>query len=49
MISKNIAERPVNITSIINKFKSFIKQVYHKSLRKILKRNSIKIITYEKK
>ena len=49
MISQNIAERPVNITSIIKKFKSFIKQVYHKSWHKILKRNCIKIITYEKK
>ena len=28
MISQNIAERPLNITSILNNFKSFIKQVY---------------------
>ena len=28
MISQNKAERPLNITSILNNFKSFIKQVY---------------------
>ena len=28
MISQNLAERPLNITSILNNFKSFIKQVY---------------------
>ena len=30
MIPQNIAERPRNITSILNNFKSFIKQVYQK-------------------
>ena len=30
MISQNIAERPLNRTSIFNNFKSFIKQVYQK-------------------
>ena len=30
MISINKAERPLNITSILNNFKSFTKQVYHK-------------------
>ena len=30
MIPQNIAERPLNITSILNNFKSFIKQVYQK-------------------
>ena len=30
MISQNKAERPLNITSILNNFKSFIKQVYEK-------------------
>ena len=30
MVSQNIAERPLNITSILNNFKSFIKQVYQK-------------------
>ena len=30
MISQNIAERPLNITSVPNNFKSFIKQVYQK-------------------
>ena len=28
MISPNIAERPLNITTIMNNFKSFIKEVY---------------------
>ena len=28
MISQNKAERPLNITGILNNFKSFIKQVY---------------------
>ena len=30
MIPQNIAERPHNINSILNNFKSFIKQVYQK-------------------
>ena len=30
MISQNKAEKPLNITSILNNFKSFIKQVYQK-------------------
>ena len=30
MITQNIAERPLNITSILNNFKFFIKQVYQK-------------------
>ena len=30
MIPQNIAERPRNLTSILNNFKSFIKQVYQK-------------------
>ena len=30
MIPQNMAERPLNITSILNNFKSFIKQVYQK-------------------
>ena len=33
MISQNRAERPLNITSILNNFKSFIKQVYQKEWR----------------
>ena len=33
MISQNEAERPLNITSILNNFKSFIKQVYQKVWR----------------
>ena len=30
MISQNIVERPLNINSILNHFKSFIKPVYQK-------------------
>ena len=30
MVPQNIAQRPLNITSILNNFKSFIKQVYQK-------------------
>ena len=32
MVPQNIAERPLNITSILNNFKSFIKQVYQEHL-----------------
>ena len=32
-ISQNKAERPLNITSILNNFKYFIKQVYQKEWR----------------
>ena len=30
MVPQNIAESPLNINSILNNFKSFIKQVYQK-------------------
>ena len=33
MISQNIAEKPLNITSDLNSFKSFIKKVYQKEWR----------------
>ena len=33
MISQNIAERLLNITSVLNSFKSFIKKVYQKEWR----------------
>ena len=33
MISQNKSERPLNITSILNKFKYFIKQGYQKEWR----------------
>ena len=36
MISQNKAERPLNITSILNNFKSFIKQVYQKEWRQMI-------------
>ena len=48
MISQNTVERPLNITSILNNYKSFIKQVDEKkNWLKILKRSKIKIITSE--
>ena len=34
MISQNIAERSLNINSILNSFKSFIKKVYQKVWRR---------------
>ena len=46
MISQSIAETPVNITSILNNFKSFIKQVYQKNGPKMLKKR-FKMITHE--
>ena len=49
MISQNIEEGPLNITSILNNFKSFIKQVYQIKWAQILQRNLIKIIISEKK
>ena len=49
MVRQNIAERPFTISSILNNFKSFIKKVYQKTGRKILKRKRIKIITSEQK
>ena len=33
MISQNQVGRPLNITSILNNFKSFIKQVYQKKCK----------------
>ena len=36
MTSQNKAERPLNITSILNNYKSFIKQVYQKEWREII-------------
>ena len=38
MIFQNIAERPLNITSILNNFKSFIKQVYQKEWKQNIKK-----------
>ena len=49
MISQNKAERPLNITSILNNFKSFITQIHQKNGRKTLRRNRIKLITSEQK
>ena len=49
MILQNIAERPLNVTSILNNFKSFIKQVYQKYQTQNVKKKRIKIITSEQK
>ena len=50
MIFENLAERPLNITSVPNNFKYFIKQVYQKKNGyKILTRKTVKIITSEQK
>ena len=50
MISKNIAERPLNVTSVPNIFKSFIKEVYEKEWTQNIKKKKIfKIITSEQK
>ena len=38
MISQNIAERPLNITSILNNFESFIKQVDKKKWTQNIKK-----------
>ena len=38
MISQNIAERPLNITSILNNFESFIKQVDQKKWTQNIKK-----------
>ena len=49
MIPQNIAERLLNITSILNNFKSFIQQVYQKHRTQHLNKKRIKIITPEQK
>ena len=49
MISQKIAQKTLNISSILNNFKSFIKEIYKKKRHKILKIKSIKIITSEEK
>ena len=48
MISQSIAESPLNITIILNNFKSFIKQVYKKKSTQNIKKR-FKIITHEEK
>ena len=47
MISKNKGERPLDITSFVNNFKFFIKQVYQKNGGKILPRKRNKVIISE--
>ena len=39
MIPKNIRETPLNITSIPNNFRSFIKKVYQKKWTQNIKKN----------
>ena len=41
MISKNIAERPLNVTSVPNIFKSFIKEVYEKEWTQNIKKKKL--------
>ena len=38
MISQNIAEKSLNLTSILNNFKSFIKQVYQEKWRRSIEK-----------
>ena len=49
MISQIIAEVELNISSILNNFKSFLKKYIKKNGRKILQRKKIKIVTSEMK
>ena len=43
IILQNIAERPLNITSMLNNFKSFIKQLYQKhEMQNIIKKKDQK-------
>ena len=46
MISKNIAERPLNVTSVPNIFKSFIKEVYEKEWTQNIKKKKNLQINY---
>ena len=49
MISQIIAEVLLNISRVLNKFKSFPKQVYQKEWTQNIFKKSIKIITSEQK
>ena len=49
MISQIIAEAELNISSILNNFKSLLKKYIKKNGHKILQRKNIKIITSEQK
>ena len=48
MTSQNIAESPLNITSILNNFKYFIKQVYQKNGSKNIKQKGSKLLLQNK-
>ena len=41
MISQNIGKRLLNITNILNNFKSFIKQVYQKGWTQLKKKGRL--------
>ena len=49
MVSQKIAERPLNITSILNNFTSFMKQAHKKNGLIKLTRKMINKITSEQK
>ena len=46
MISQNKAERPLNIASILNNFKSFIEQVYEKEWTQNIKKKKYQFRKY---
>ena len=47
MISRIIAEVQLNISSIVNNFKSLLRKYVKKNGRKVLKKEKVKIITSE--
>ena len=49
MIFQIVAEVQLNISSILNNFKSLLKKYVKKNGRKMLKRERIKIVTSEQK
>ena len=49
MVPQNIAERPLDKTSVLTNFKSFIKQIYQKHQTHNINKKRSKIITSEQK
>ena len=49
MVHQNIAETPLNISSIVTNFKSFMRQLYKKHRTQNNNKKRIKIITSEHK
>ena len=49
MVPQNIAQRPLNKTSILTNFKSFIKQVYQKQRTKNINNKKDQTITSQQK